>query len=138
MFLDRIKEEKSRTGITTKAMAEATTLHIAEETMSRFLTGKIHDPHVSTLLDIGATVGLAPYELFMDSVTAAEFRAYLEAKVKNIDNTAELELLRIKNAELEAANSALLHEKEHTLDKIAHLEEVLRLKDDIISAYRPK
>ncbi len=123
MYRDRIIEAKKTLGISAKTMSERSVLHTPEETISRFLTGKINDPHVSTLLDTGATVGLAPYEIFMDSVTAASFRLFLELREKNIDNSAELELLRIKTAELEAENLLLktkLEAKEELLSVYKH------------------
>ena len=138
MFIDRIKEEKARLGITTRAMAEASKLHITEETMSRFLNGKISDPHVSTLVDIGDTVGLAPYELFMDAVTAREFREYLTAKIKNIDNAAELELLRIRSAEIEHKNAELAAENTRFKEQKIYYEEVIKLKSELIDSLRSK
>lgn len=115
MFRDRLLEAKKAAGLSAKTMAEQSKLHTAEETITRILTGKIADPHVSTLLDCGAIVGLAPYELFMDATTAQEFRLFLEAKITNIDNSAELELLRIQTAEqnrkLELMEIELAHVK---------------------------
>lgn len=122
MYRDRIIETKKAKGISTKTMSERSVLHLPEETISRFLNGKINDPHVSTLLDTGATVGLAPYELFMDASTAAEFRLFLESKVTNIDNSAELEVLRIQTAE--------------QAHKIELLEEKLRAKEELLSVYK--
>jgi hypothetical protein len=110
-------------------MSERSLLHTPEETISRFLNGKINDPHVSTLIDTGATVDLAPYEIFMDSVTAAEFRLFLESREKNIDNSAQLEVLKIKTAELEAENLLLK-------TKLEHKEELLQSKEELIRAYR--
>ena len=129
MYRQRILEEKKAKGISTKTMSERSLLHTPEETISRFLNGKITDPHVSTLIDTGATVGLAPYEIFMDSVTAAEFRLFLESREKNIDNSAQLEVLKIKTAELEAENLILK-------TKLEHKEELLQSKEELIRAYR--
>lgn len=122
MYRDRVIEAKKALGISTKTMSERSVLHLPEETISRFLNGKINDPHVSTLLDTGATVGLAPYELFMDAATAAEFRLFLESKITNIDNSAELEVLRIQTAE--------------QAHKIELLEEKLKAKEELISVYK--
>ncbi len=122
MYRDRINEEKKKLGLSTKTMAERSALNLTEETISRFLSGKINDPHLSTLLDMGATVGLSPYELFMDSLTAADFKLFLETKLRNIDNAAELEVLRIKTAEQE--------------QQIARLEERLAHKDELLSVYK--
>ena len=122
MYRERINEERKKLGLSAKAMAERSTLKVTEETIGRFLSGKINAPHLSTLMDMGAAVGLAPYELFMDSLTAADFKLFLETKLRNIDNAAELEVLRIKTAEQE--------------QQIALLEERLSHKDELLSVYK--
>lgn len=120
MYQERILEAKKAQGISTKTMSERSALHLPEETISRFLHGKTSDPHVSTLLDLAAVVGLAPHELFMDSAIAAEFRLFMESKIKNIDNSAELQVLRIQTAEQ-------AHKIEHLEEKIKHQEELLEV-----------
>ena len=129
MFRDRIIEAKKALGISSKTMSERSTLQLPEETISRVLHGKVADPHISTLLDLGETVGLAPYEIFMDAGTAAEFRLFLETRESNIDNSAQLELLRIKATELESR----LKEKEHEIYDLKH---DLAHKDEIIVLYK--
>ena len=120
MYQERILEAKKAQGISTKTMSERSALHLPEETISRFLNGKTSDPHISTLLDLAVVVGLAPHELFMDSAIAAEFRLFMESKIKNIDNSAELQVLRIQNAEQ-------AHKIEHLEEKIKHQEELLEV-----------
>ena len=122
MYRERILEAKKAQGISTKQMSERSVLHLPEETISRFLTGKTTDPHISTILDLAAIVGLAPHELFMDEVTAAEFRMFLESKITNIDNSAELEVLRIQTAE--------------QTHQIELLEEKLRAKEELLEVYK--
>ena len=125
MFRDRLLEAKKAAGLSAKTMAEQSTLHTAEETITRILTGKIADPHVCTLMDLAAIVGLAPHELFMDGATAAEFRLFLEAKVTNIDNSAELELLRIQTAEQ--------HRKLELMEiELAHVKKLLKVYEHFV------
>ena len=121
MYRDRINEQRKILGISIKAMSERSELHLPEETISRFLANKTHDARVSTMLDVCATVGLQPYELFMDAITAAEFKLFLETKLSDIDNTAELEMLRAKTAAQEA--------------EIQLLKERLQHKDEIIALH---
>ena len=68
------------------------------------------------MLDVCETVGLAPYELFMDARTAAEFKLFLETRLSDIDNAAELEMLRTKTAaqevEIRILNERLQHKEE--------------------------
>lgn len=122
MYRKRINEERKRQDLSVKDMADRSALGTTKETISRFLNGEIHDTHLSTLLDMGAAVGLAPHELFMDASTAADFKTFLEAKITNINNSAELELLRIKTADQER--------------EIALLEERLAHKDELIAVYK--
>lgn len=116
MYRDRILEQKKILGISTKTMSERSKLNLPEETISRVLSNKTHDSRVSTVLDIGETVGLEPYELFMDARTAAEFKLFLETRLSDIDNAAELEMLRAKTAsqetEIRLLNERLQHKEE--------------------------
>lgn len=132
MYRERILEEKKRLNMSTKTMSERSVLHLPEETISRFLTGKSADPHVSTVLDSGATVGLAPYEIFMDATTAQEFRLFLAAKLTNIDNAAELELLRIKTAEQEQRITELEAEVAQKASEIKHQAKIIKVYDHFI------
>lgn len=116
MYRDRILEQKKILGISTKTMSERSKLNLPEETISRVLSNKTHDSRVSTVLDIGETVGLEPHELFMDARTAAEFKLFLETRLSDIDNAAELEMLRAKTAaqetEIRLLNERLQHKEE--------------------------
>ena len=132
MFRDRLLEAKKAACLSAKTMAEQSTLHTAEETITRILTGKIADPHVSTLMDLAAIVGLAPYELFMDATTALEFRLFLEAKITNIDNSAELELLRIQTAEQAQHIAKLESDLDHANCVIKHQEKTIKIYDHFI------
>lgn len=135
MFRERIAEEKKRLGITAKSMSERSKMHIPEETISRVLSGKTGDPGVSTVLDMGDTVGLLPYEIFMDSTLAAEFRAFLELKSKSEET--ELERIRIiaENESLKTVNATLSQKIAILEEKLAHTEEILTYKDEIISLH---
>lgn len=128
MFRDRINEEKKRLNISAKSMALKSKLHIPEETISRVLSGKTSDPGISTVLDLGEAVGLAPYELFMDATLAAEFRAFLELKSKIEETKAERIRIVAENESLKTTNTALTN-------RITFLEMELKHKDEIISLH---
>lgn len=122
MYRDRINEQKKMLGISNKTISERSKLHLPEETIGRFLSNKTeHDARVSTLLDVCDAVGMQPYEAFMDAITAAEFKVFLETKLSDIDNAAELEMLRTKTAAQES--------------EIAILKERLQHKDEIIAIH---
>lgn len=132
-FRERIKEEKKRLNISAKSMAARSELQIQEETISRFLTGKTADPGTSVTLDLGATVGLKPHEIFMDSQTAAEFRAYLDLKSQSIDTDAANVRLLAENDTLASTNTALAAENDRLRIKLSYLEQIVADKDQIIA-----
>ena len=107
MFRERIIEEKKRLNITAKSMSERSRMHIPEETISRVLSGKTADPGVNTVVDLGETVGLAPYEIFMDSTLTAEFRAFLELRSKSEETEAERIRIIAENESLKIINTTL-------------------------------
>ena len=128
MFRDRIKEEKKRLNISAKSMSERSSMHIPEETISRVLSGKTNDPGVSLVLDLGGTVGLAPYEIFMCSTLAAEFKAFLELKSKSEETETERIRILAENESLKTTNAALSN-------KIEILEAKLALKDELLELH---
>lgn len=121
MYRERVNEQRKALGLSVEAVAERTSLHLSEETVSRFLS-KSHDSRISTMLDICAAVNLEPYELFMDGITSAEFKLFQETKLSDIDNAAELEMLRAKTIAQEA--------------EIRILSERVQSKDEIIRLYK--
>lgn len=127
MFRERIIEEKKRLNITAKSMSERSRMHIPEETISRVLSGKTPDPGVSTVIDLGETVSLAPYEIFMDSTLAAEFRTFLELKSKSEETEAERVRIIAENESLKIINTTLSQKIEALEIKLAHKEELLAL-----------
>lgn len=128
MFRDRILEEKKRLNLSAKTLSDTSRLHIPEETISRFLSGKTADPGVSVVLDLAETVGMKPYEAFMDATLAAEFRAFLELKSKSAETEAERVKLLADNETLKATNAGLV-------DRIRVLEMQLEYKTEIIKVY---
>lgn len=128
MLRDRVIEEKKKLGISAKTMSERSKLHLPEETISRFLTGKTADPGLSTALDIADTVGLTPYEAFMDATLAAEFKVFLELKSKSEETEAERIRIVAENENLKAINASLT-------DKIAILEMKIEHKEEIIALH---
>lgn len=127
MFRERILEEKKKLGISTKSMSERSRMHIQEETIGRVLSGKTADPGVSTVIDIGETVGLVPYEIFMDSTLAAEFKAFLELKSKSEETEAERIRIIAENESLKTINTTLSQKIEKLEMQLEHKEELLAL-----------
>ena len=122
MYRERILEEKNRQNLSAKSMSDMSKLHLTEETISRFLSGKTVDIGLNNFLDIAQTVGLKPYEAFMDATLAAEFRAFLELRTKGDETEAERIKLLADNEALTATNAGLT-------DRIRVLETELKHKD---------
>ena len=128
MFRDRILEEKKRLNLSAKTMSDTSRLHLPEETISRVLSGKTADPGVSTVLDIAETVGLKPYEIFMDSTLSAEFKAFLELQTRSEATEAERIRLVAENESLKATNAGLV-------DRIRVLEMKLEYKEELLALH---
>ena len=126
MFRERILEEKKRLNLSAKTMAYKSRLQLSEETVNRILTGKTADPGINTILDVADTVALKPYEVFMDSTLAAEFKAFLELKSKSDETEAERIRMLAENESLKVTNAGLV-------DKIRVLEMQLSHKEEIIA-----
>lgn len=137
MYRERILEEKKRLNLTAKAMSALSKLHTPEETISRVLNlKKSHAPRIDTLLDIGETVGLLPYEMFMDSTLAAEFKAFMELKSKSDETESERIALLAENETLKATNLSLSREIEQLKMEIDHKKEIIENKDELLALYK--
>ena len=129
MFRERIIEQKKKLNISARSMSERSKLHLPEETVSRMLSGKTENPGVLTVLDVGDTVGLAPYELFMDETLAAEFKAFLELKSRNEQSEADVIRLTAEVENLKGINLGLA-------DQIMVLEAEVKSQDKLIEVYQ--
>lgn len=129
MFRERILEEKKKLGISTKSMSERSRMHVQEETIGRVLNGKTADPGVSTVIDIGETVGLVPYEIFMDSTLASEFKAFLELKSKSEETENERIRIIAENESLKTINTTLSQRIEKLEMQLEHKNELLELHE---------
>lgn len=128
MYRERILEEKKRLNLSVKSISDMSPLHLTEETISRFLSGKTSDIGLNNFLDIAQTVGLKPYEAFMDATLAAEFRAFLELRTKGDETEAERIKLLADNESLTTTNAGLT-------DKIRVLEMKLFYVEKINAIY---
>lgn len=128
MFRERILEEKKRLNLSVRTMSDTSRLHLPEETISRVLSGKTADPGISTVLDLAESVGLKPYEAFMDATLATEFKAFLELKSRSEETEVERIRIIAENESLKATNVGLV-------DRIRVLEIQLSHKEEIIALH---
>ena len=117
MWLDKIIEAKKAQGITTKQMAERIKT-LPEETIRRILTGKTQTPRVDTVLELGAAVGLSPYEIFEEASSYLGGESY-EALLVERDALAD------ENKELRDKVVSLTHENEILQVKLELKEEII-------------
>ena len=125
MYRNRILEEKKRLNLSTKTIADTSRLHLPEETISRVLSGKTADPGIHTVIDIVESVGMKPYEAFMDSTLAAEFKAFLELKSRSEESEAERISIIAENETLKATNAGLVDRIRVLEMKLSYTEEIL-------------
>lgn len=127
MWRDRILQEKSRLGRTSKSMSESTGGHLPERTISRILSGETENPRIDTIIELGASVGLTPQELFADSnvVVATETLAEVKETANVIE--AERDLISVENDMLKTKVSALTSELELLKRELMHKDELLAL-----------
>ena len=119
MWRERIIEAKKALGVSPKIMSERT-MHIPERTIVRLLNGETSNPYVDTVLEVGASVGLSPQEIFSETnlVLGDKDLATLQsdldiAKAENDILVAENTMLKDKLARLTAEIDILKKELEH-------------------------
>ena len=132
MWRDRIVEAKKAKNITTKMMSEKVML--PEQTIARILSGKTETPRIDTVLELGASVGLSPWELFSDSTSVLadknltmlqEELAHANAALSGLQ--AEYASLSEENTGLKVKNVSLQAENDMLRMKLEYTEEILAL-----------
>ena len=81
------------------------------------------------MLDIGFTLGMQPYEIFMDAVMVAEFKAFLELKSKSEESEAERVKLVAENETLKSTNISLSRVIEQLKSELEHKKEIIALHE---------
>ena len=129
MWRERIIETKKAKSLTTKMMSERSPSHIPPETITRILNTKTDDPRISTVLALGESVGLSPWELFAEPTTLVAYQSFLNLQ-------AEAEALKIERDALIAENGALKNSVDTLKTKVDSLrDKVDALKDEIIATH---
>lgn len=123
MWRERIIETKKAKGLTTKTMSERSLPHIPVDTITHILTAKTDDPRISTVLALGASVGLSPWELFADPTALVAYQSFLTLQ-------AEVDALKAEKEALIADNAALKNKVDALRDKVDSL------KDEIIDIHK--
>lgn len=138
MWREKIVEAKKAKGITTKMMSEK--VRLPDQTITRILSGKTATPRIDTVLDLGASVGLSPRELFSDTTSVLGDRnlASLQEELERAEATiaalqSQYASLSEETTDLKVRNVALQAENDLLKMKLEHKEEIIRLHNYYIS-----
>ena len=127
MWREKIIETKKAKGITTKIMVDRTPSHLTAETITRILNEKTEDPRISTVLALGAAVGLSTWELFAEPTETATYQNFwaLQEEVKALKE--KMEDVSDENAVLQKKIAALQAENELLRLKLEHKDEIIAI-----------
>lgn len=119
MWRERIIETRKAKGITIKMMSEHT--HLTVETVTRILNTKTDDPRIGTVLALGESVGLSPWELFADTNAIVAYQGMLMLQAENDGLKADKERLLSENATLKGKIDTLRDKIDALTDEILSL-----------------
>lgn len=138
MWREQILEAKKAKNITTKMMSEK--VRLPEQTITRILSGKTETPRIDTVLDLGASVGLSPWELFSETtaVLGDKNLAILQEELDMANAAlsalqAEFASLSEETTGLRLKNVTLQSENDMLQMKLEHKEEIIRLHNRYIT-----
>lgn len=132
MWREKITEAKKAKSITTKMMSEK--VRLPEQTITRILSGKTEAPRIDTVLDLGASVGLSPWELFCET-TAVLSDKNMSLLQEELDKTnaaltalqTEFTSLSEEATDLRVKNVTLQAEIDLLKMQLSHKEEIIAL-----------
>lgn len=125
MWLDNLKELKKRTGMSTKQIAEKTTL--PERTISRIFAGESDHPYADTLDLIVKAMGYDLGDIFSDTkvVVATDELVGIKEAVDVVE--AERDLTLVENEMLKTKITALTTEIELLKKELQHKDEIIAI-----------
>ena len=136
MWLTRVIETKKAKGITTKMMSDATESHIPPETITRILNGKTEAPRIDTVLELGASVGLSPWELFAEPTALVAYQGFLTLQTEFDALKAERNTLAEENTDLKSNILFLKEELAASAAENERLRITIAHKDEIIEVHK--
>lgn len=132
MWREKIIEAKKNKNITTKMMSEK--MRLPAQTITRILSEKTATPRIDTVLDLGAAVGLSPWELFSETTSVLGDHNLVALQEELDKANAALSALQSEFAALSEANTALKVEivtiqsaNDLLKMKLEHKEEIIAL-----------
>ena len=125
MWLENLKELKKRTGMSTKQIAEKTTL--PERTVIRIFSGETDHPYADTLDLIVKALGYDLGDIFADTGVIVATTELVEIKETVDVVEAERDLTLVENEMLKTKVTALTTEIELLKKELQHKDEIIAL-----------
>lgn len=134
MWRDRILEAMKEKGVKPKYMAEYARL--SEKTVLRILRDQLSQPFINNVIELGASVGLSPSEIFSETgvVVGGQDLVAMQAEVDRL--TSDRDALAAEVESLKKETAALSAELDLVRLKLEHKEELVKHKDEIIRLMR--
>ena len=126
MWLDNLKELKKRTGMTAKAIAKQANL--PDATVENVLAGTVKNPRIDTIRQIVTALGGSLDEVFAESGAVIG-----DTKLAKLQE--ERDALIIEISKERAENAKLSTEVQLLQLKLAHKDEIISHKEQIIALY---
>lgn len=125
MWLEKLKELKNASGMTTKQIAVK--VNMSEKTVSRIFSGDTDRPYMDTLYDIVSAIGGSLDDLFAEGKArlASSDLITLQNDVDRL--TADNAMLSAENAMLKDKVASLSTEADILRMKLEHKEEIISL-----------
>lgn len=134
MWLENLKELKKKTGMSSKQIAEKTSL--PERTVARIFSGDTDNPYVDTLHRIVTVLGGSLDDILADTKVVVATESLVEVKETAIVAEAERDLVAAENEALKQRNAELTAEIAVLRDKVEALrDKVDTLKDEVIATH---
>jgi transcriptional regulator with XRE-family HTH domain len=133
MWRDKIIETKKAKGITTKMMSEA--VRLPDSTITTILNGQTATPRIDTVLDLGESVGLSPWELFIETTSVIADKSVSDLQDELDRTLAALNALQADYALLseEATNLRMITVKMQAENELLMMQN--KHKDEIIELH---
>lgn len=135
MWLENLKELKKRTGMSSKQIAERTSL--PERTVNRIFSGDTDSPYVDTLHRIVTVLGGSLDDILADTKVVVATESLVEAKENANVAEAERDIAAAENEFLKEQVTTLTAENAVLRDRVEVLRnKVDELKDEIIATHK--
>ena len=125
MWLENLRELKKKTRMSTKQIAEKSSL--PERTINRIFSGETEHPYADTLDIIVKALGYDLGDIFADTKVVIATDDLVEIKECVDIVEAERDLTLVENEVLKTKNAALMNEIELLKKEIQHKDELLAL-----------